>query len=87
MLMSQSCDKPIDFIARLMLLCFEKIDGSQRHPNPNEIELHKKTKATIEEFMGNYVRLSKGRCIEITAAAIAVIHYVLKAKSSVNTQL
>lgn len=35
--------------------------------------------------MGNYVRLSKGRCTEITAAAIAVIHYVLKAKSNANT--
>jgi hypothetical protein len=54
---------------------------------PNDLILHKKTKATIEEFMGNYVRLSKGRCIEITAAAIAVINYVLRAKSSVNTQL
>jgi hypothetical protein len=87
MLMSQSCDKPIDFIARLMLLCFEKVDTGPRQLTEQDLDIHKKIKLTIEEFMGNYVRLSKGRCTEITAAAIAVIHYLLKAKSNVNTSL
>jgi len=85
MLMSQSCDKPIDYIARLMLLCFEKIDESLRKLDVQEMDLHKKIRQTIEEFLGNYVRLSKGRCTEVTAAAIAVIHYLLKSKSQVGT--
>jgi hypothetical protein len=75
----------MDFIARLMLLCFEKIDNSARTLTDVDLELHKKIKLTIEQFMGNYVRLSKSRCTEITAACIAVIHYLLKAKSNVNT--
>jgi len=85
MLMSKSCDKSIDFIARLMLLCFEKIDCSQRSLTEHDQLMHKKIKAIIEEFMGNYVRLSKSRCTEITAASIAVIHYLLKAKSNIGT--
>lgn len=35
--------------------------------------------------MSNYVRLSKSRCTEITAASIAVINYLLKAKATLNT--
>jgi hypothetical protein len=87
MLMSQSCDKPIDFIARLMLLCFEKVDIGHRQLTDQDSELHKKIKSTIEDFLGNYVRLSKGRCTEVTAATIAVINYLLKAKSSLNTSM
>lgn len=69
-LLCESTDKPMDFIARLMLLQFEKIVFKQLPQMPRETveateKLHTKVKLTIEQFLSQYVRLSMTRCTEV----------------------
>lgn len=75
MLMCESTDKFTDYIARLILLLFQK--------QPNILDQQAETlkghiKNTIEEFLQHYVRLSKQRSDEVFIATVMVLAFLLK---------
>ena len=80
MIMCESTDKVYDFLSRLMLLQFEKIVS--RALTSKEMEIHIRIKMTIEQLLSHFVRLSRARCVQVSIAAIQVLYYLLKAKSS-----
>jgi len=80
MIMCESTDKTHDYLSRLMLLQFEKIVS--RPLSNKEMEIHQRIKLTIEQLLSHFVRLSRARCIQVSIAAIQVLFYLLKAKSS-----
>lgn len=81
LLMCEATDKFTDYIARLILLLFEK--------QPITLTQHQETlmsqsthdpgliRHTIEQFLKHYVRLSKQRSSDVYCSTLMVIQYLL----------
>jgi len=83
MLMCESTDKGRDFLARLMLLQFEKSSlrndskGNVKGKDDNDCG---QARICIDQFMQGFVRLSKDRCTEVYISTVFVVYYLLCAK-------
>src|SRR5688572_16252163 len=68
---------PWDFIARLMLLYFEKAPAATNEGKDKETEqLRRAIKKNLDDFFSQFVRLSIHRCIELFGATMEVIYYL-----------
>jgi hypothetical protein len=81
MLMCDSTDKYTDYIARLVLLLFEKNPAVMSEKDQKLIDSNKADqgyiKNTIEQFLQHYVRLSKQRSTDVYCSTVLVTTYLL----------
>lgn len=70
-----------DFIARLILLYFEKSKNELSDLNEKQKVLLLKIKQTIDEFFTYFPRLANERCIELFEATVLAIYYLIKSRA------
>jgi hypothetical protein len=79
--MCDSTDKFTDYIARLILLLFEKNPVVNSEKDLKLIDSNKADqgyiKNTIEQFLQHYVRLSKQRSTDVYCSTVLVATYLL----------
>ncbi len=81
LLICERMQNPWDFIARLILLYFERSKTDTSDLNQRQMHLLTKIKKTIEEFFTYFPRLANDRCIELFEATILAIHYLIKSRA------
>jgi hypothetical protein len=81
LLICERMQNPWDFIARLIMLYFERSKAENTDLNQRQAHLLVKIKKTIEEFFTYFPRLANDRCIELFEATILAIYYLIKSRS------
>ena len=81
LLICERMQNPWDFIARLILLYFERPKDECRDLNQKQLHFLSKIKKTIEEFFTYFPRLANDRCIELFEATILSIYYLIKTRA------
>lgn len=79
LLICERIQSPWDFIARLILLNFEKVKNEEL--NPRQAGLAIKIKKTIEEFFSHFPRLALTRCNELFEAILVAVYYLVKSRA------
>ena len=85
LLICERMQNPWDFIARLIMLYFERSKTDTNDLNQRQSHLLVKIKKTIEEFFTYYPRLANDRCIELFEATILAIYYLIKSRALNNS--
>lgn len=81
LLICERMQNPWDFIARLIMLYFEKPKTEMSELSDKQKALFEKIKSTIEEFFTYFPRLASDRCVELFEATILAIYYLIKSRA------
>lgn len=81
LLICERMQNPWDFIARLIMLYFEKPKTEMAELSDKQKALFEKIKSTIEEFFTYFPRLASDRCVELFEATILAIYYLIKSRA------
>ncbi|CDW85365.1 at hook motif family protein [Stylonychia lemnae] len=85
LLICERMQNPWDFIARLILLYFERQKGETDDLSSHQQSLLVKIKKSIEDFFTHFPRLGYDRCIELFEATLLAIYYLIKSRTINNS--
>eukprot|EP00347_Sterkiella_histriomuscorum_P020384 403338008 len=81
LLICEKIQNPWDFIARLILLYFERSKQETDGLNKQQALFLVKIRRSIEEFFTHFPRLGYDRCIELFEATLLTIYYLVKSRT------